>query len=581
MDRARSGRDPSGRPVCLQDLRNGLAAGLLATTLATGAGAESRFLSVLPDADGTGWVVEFEGDDGARVLLDGVVVDAVAASGSGGRRTVALEESGNADRLILEHATGSAAVRLTPVPAIAAPFNDRIVYHIMMAYFDNASRGNDRSGMRRWVHRNYAGGDLQGVLRRADYLEALGVNAVWLSPVFQSETSHGYDVLNYYRIGDAVAVPGDPEASKALFDRVVDELGRRGIGVILDLPLDYGAGPYDRRAGDPDRLRPRSTKAKQEAEKVWESWGTGFRYWNFSDDDTRRFLKNVALYWLEQGVAGFRMDYVRGVDHAFWAEIYAEIKAARSDAFVFGEAWIDADGAGPNMVDIATYYRDVPGIGPQFDSLIEYPMQMVMTDVFARDAPVSRLETWLQATAAAYGEAAAPIYFLDNHDIARFSDLAPEQTRARLLAALTFMASLPGPMSVYYGTETALAGSTPRAGFNDTNRIPMPWDGLDEALIAQVRDVFRAKREQRVLTHGARLPVSADATGLLMARVHGNETALVAVNMNGAPRRFEIPEVFPGDGYAALAGGSAPAPGEGGGSSWEVAPMSVGIVVSR
>jgi hypothetical protein len=72
-----------------------------------------------------------------------------------------------------------------------------------------------------------------------------------------------------------------------------------------------------------------------------------------------------------------------------------------------------------------------------------------------------------------------------------------------------------------------------------------------------------------------------DGARLLPARVHGNETALVAVNMNGAPRRFEIPEVFPGDGYAALAAGSTPAAMEGDGSSWEIAPMSVGIVPAR
>jgi cyclomaltodextrinase len=556
----------------------GLAAALANATVS----AEGRFLSVLPDMSESAWLVEVEGDGPSRMLLDGEPVDATPLDDKGRRFSIRVAGGEGAARsLALEHAGGRAVVRLAPSAIDEAPFNDRIVYHIMLAYFDNASRGNDRSGMRRWVHRNYAGGDLQGVLRRADYLAELGINAVWLSPVFQSETSHGYDVLNYYRIGDAVAVPGDADASRALFDRLVAELGNRDIGVILDLPLDYGAGPYDRRAGDPDRLRPKSTKAKQEAEKVWESWGTGFRYWNFSDEDTRRFLKNVALYWLEQGVAGFRMDYVRGVDHAFWAEVYAEIKAANPQAFVFGEAWIDAESAGPNMNDIATYYEEVEGVGRQFDSLIEYPMQMVMTDVFARGAPVSLLETWLQATAAAYGERGAPIYFLDNHDIARFSDRASGQTRERLLAAITFMASLPGPMSIYYGTETALSGSAPRAGFNDTNRIPMPWEDLDKDLVREVAGIFRMKRQRRVLTHGARLPVMADETGLLMARRKGGETALVAVNLADDGRLFEIPAALPVEGYVALIGDSVPVPAERGRTVWEVPAMSVGIVLAN
>ena len=541
--------------------------------------AADRFVSALPDPESGGWQIEFTAGDSSEITLDGVPVGARAESIDGARYRLMLEgPEVSGRRLAL---ADKATITLAETPRELAPFNDWIVYHIMLAYFDNGARANDRSGMRRWVHRNYAGGDLQGVLRRSDYLADLGINAVWLSPVFQSETSHGYDVLNYYRIGDAVAVPGDADASLALFRQLVTELGERDIGVVLDLPLDYGAGPYDRRAGDPQRRKPKSTKAKQEAEKVWESWGTGFRYWNFGDEDTRKFLRDVPLYWLQQGVAGFRMDYVRGVDHEFWAEVYADIKAQDPGAFVFGEAWIDADGPTRNMNDIATYYEASPGIGYQFDSLIEYPMQMVMTDVFATGASVGLLEEWLQATAAAYGDHGAPIYFLDNHDIARFSDMASGEAGKRVLAAITFMASLPGPMSIYYGTETALSGSTPRKGFNDTNRVPMPWDGLDESLITAISEVFRAKRAYPVLTHGARFPVMVDDTGLLMARLHGGTLALVAVNMGSGEREFVVPaQLSAGRTFRALAGGAIPETVAREQAVWSLPPLTVGIAVA-
>lgn len=552
---------------------------MLCALFAGAAQARDRFLSAIPAAEG-GWEIDVVAGAEPRLMVDGQAIDARVESVGDGRYRVILEAlPAGVSRLGL---AGEAVITLAPVPEEAAPFNDWIVYHIMAAYFDNGAKSNDKAGIRRWTHRNYAGGDLAGVLNRADYIAGLGVNAVWLSPVFHSETSHGYDVLNYYRIGDAMAVPGDAEASLGLFTRLVAELDRKGVKVILDLPLDYGAGAYDRRAGDPNRRRPRSTKAKQEAEKVWESWGTGFRYWNFSDDDTRRFLLDVPLYWLEQGVGGFRLDYVRGVDHEFWAELYREVKAAYPGAFLFGEAWIDADGPERNMADIATYYEAVPGIGYQFDALIEYPMQMIMTDVFATGASVSLLEEWLQATAAAYGDHGAPIYFLDNHDLARFSDFAVDETRARVLAAITFMASLPGPMSVYYGTETALAGSTPKRGFNDTNRIPMPWDGLDESLIDRVSAVFRVKRANPVLTHGARLPLLADESGLLMARTRGDDVALVAVNLDSRPRSFDIPAALShGRSFTPLAGDSAPEAGAGGGQVWLVPELTTGIVLSN
>ena len=149
-------------------------------------------------------------------------------------------------------------------------------------------------------------------------MSSLGVNAVWLSPLFASETSHGYDVLNYYRVGDAVSVPRDPAAAMKVYQDTVDALHDAGIRVILDLPLDYAAGGYERRDGDPKGLKPKTTGPQQEAEKLWDSWNVGFRYWNFDDAGTREFLGDVGRFWLTAGRAdGFRLDYVRGIADPF------------------------------------------------------------------------------------------------------------------------------------------------------------------------------------------------------------------------------------------------------------------------
>jgi len=361
----------------------------------------------------------------------------------------------------------------------------------------------------------------------------------------------------------------------------VAALDERGIQVILDMPLNHAAGGYDKRRGDPDRLKPKNTAAKQDAEKVWESWGTGLRFWNFSHDNTRRFLKDAALYWLgEERAGGLRLDYVRGVEHEFWAELYSEVKQLPADDILFGEAWQDADGPAANMADISSYYAEVPGIGYQFDSLIEFPMQMVMTDVFARGGDVDELERWLQAETAAYGPHGAPMYFLDNHDMARFADWAIDAPRQRVLAAVTFMASLPGPMSLYYGTETALGGSTAQKGFTDSNRVRMPWGDLDQALVADIAAVFRTKRSHPVLTHGARLPLMADDSGLIMARQRDGETALVAVNMDSEPRVFELEFPLDVGKFRALVGQTTPEI-RAGRLRWELPALTTGIAVQE
>jgi glycosidase len=466
------------------------------------------------------------------------------------------------------------ALSLAATPASAAPFGDLTIYHIMVDMFADGNPGNNGE-VTGWKHPNYAGGDLQGILAHAQYLQDLGVNAVWLSPIFAARSSHGYDVTNYYQVGSAFAVPGDPKASEELFRKLVADLHQRGIKVILDIPLNHASGSYQRDAGDPDKLHPRATAARQEAEKLWESWGAGYRYWDFSHEPTRRFLKNVALHWLrDEGVDGLRLDYVRGVPHDFWAELYEEVKKVKPEAFLVGEAWMDNQGPEANAKEIAAYYAKVDG-KPQFDSLLEFPMQQVMTEVFARGNPAKDLETALRNEESLYGAGAQPTFFLDNHDMSRF--MAWTDKPERLVAAVGFMAGLSSPIVLFYGTETGLSHGGPKTGFTDVGRIPMPWGKLDAGLTGRIRDILKVRREHPALTRGERRPLLADKDILVMAKVAPEETVLVGVNLSGAPREVELDAaglVPAGAKTVPLLGAAAPAAGENGRLKWQLPPLS-------
>ncbi|MFL6197178.1 MAG: alpha-amylase family glycosyl hydrolase, partial [Thermoanaerobaculia bacterium] len=291
-----------------------------------------RFVSLRPGTAAGEWTAVVTGR-GARnpaavsFWADGQPVTAEAAEGGAVRLKgvpagVARIEAGTGKER-------AAAVNVGADSPQSQPFDDWIVYQIMVDMFANGTTANDGE-VTGWKHPNYAGGDLQGILEHADHLQSLGINTVWLSPVFAARSSHGYDATNYYQIGGAVALPNDPAASFALFQKLVKDLHGRGIRVMLDVALNHVSASYDRQAGDPDKLKPRNTTARQEAEKVWDSWGSNYRYWDFEHAPTRQFLKNVALYWLTQGdVDGLRMDYVRGVPHDFWAELYGDVKKAK------------------------------------------------------------------------------------------------------------------------------------------------------------------------------------------------------------------------------------------------------------
>lgn len=476
--------------------------------------------------------------------------------------------------LVLFILSGVPAAAGGPEDAPTSPFSDLTIYHVMVDMFANGSPANDGE-VTGWKHPNYAGGDLQGIQAHAQYLQDLGVNAVWLSPIFAARSSHAYDATNYYQIGGAFAVPNDPAASLALFRKLVADLHQRGIKVILDVALNHASASYDRNAGDPGKLQPRNTTGRQEAEKLWDSWGANYRYWDFNHAPTRRFLIDVALHWLrDEDVDGLRLDYVRGVPHDFWADLYSEVKKVKPAAFLVGEAWIDAQGPEANAKEIATYYAKVDG-RPQFDSLLDFPFQRVMTDVFARGNPAQELEAWLRQTEARYGPGALPTYFLDNHDMSRF--MAWTDRPERLVAAVGFLSSLSSPIALFYGTETGLSHGGPKNGFTDVGRIPMPWGKLDTALTARIQAALRARKEHPALTRGRRVPLLADRDVLVQAKVSPEETVFVGVNLSSASRDVEIDTagLLPaGAKLTPLLGGAAPVPGENGRLKWQLPPLS-------
>jgi glycosidase len=543
--------------------------------------AEPRINSVARTPEG--WNVTVSGVAAPRFELDGKAVPARPA-GKGDSDTTtwllpATDAAGPARLVLRDGAKDLLALRLGAQTPAEAPFNDWSIYHLWLETFRNGTGTNDRAGLRRWVHPNYAGGDLQGVLEKLDYLKSLGVNAVWLSPMFGSETSHGYDVTNYYRVGDAVSVPGDRDAAMALYRKTVDALHAAGIRVVLDLPLNHGSRSYERKEGDPNGLKPTSTSAQQEAEKLWESWNSNFRYWNFQDANTRKFLVEAGRFWLTEGKAdGFRLDYVRGVPHDFWAEFYAQVKATKPSAIVFGEAWQDAAAPLPNAEDIATYYAPVPGTGRQFDGLLEFPLQMVMTEVFARgDGSATDLELWLQKTGALYRGLGSPVYFLDNHDMSRFLAWPQQHGEDRLIAALGFMASLSSPIVIFYGTETGISGGRAEPGFHDTGRIPMPWNSLDTALIGRVSEILAARSKLPAITHGGRTPVYGDEDVLVMRKHHPSGDVLVGVNVGNAQRKVSFaPDAGQGPGrtWQAVLGATTPKATADGKLEWTLPPLS-------
>lgn len=360
------------------------------------------------------------------------------------------------------------------------------IYQIYVDAFARGSSGRSR-GRRR-------GGDLEGVIERLDHVASLGADAIWLTPIFASSSDHGYNITDYFRVDPRLATDETPGAAEDLFGALVESAHRRGIAILLDLPLNHCGHGYDLATTHPDRdVRIRAARTRQE-----RGWSRDLKYFDADHEDTRRFLFDVARHWVERfGVDGYRYDYVHGIANPFWEALYAELRAIRSDLFVVGEHWDDMGGPEANAADIASRFDGDEG--PCFDTLFDFPFQAAAVESIAAGEP-SGLVQILDFCDGVYPRPTCAM--LDNHDTARVADWAGRDAR-RTAMALKLLAAQTGPMSVLYGTETGLAaGKLPKRAVDESSRVPMNWDSPDEELLETSRRVFALRRSVFALCAG-------------------------------------------------------------------------------
>ncbi len=336
-------------------------------------------------------------------------------------------------------------------------------------------------------------GDLNGLIQKLDYVNDgdpdtdsdLGARCIWLMPVAQSPSYHGYDVTDYYRVERDYGTNED-------FKRLVAEAHRRGIRVLVDLVLNHASSehPYFKDAlrnpESPYRdwfiWSPTHPGVKNpwggdnwHRSPVSEEYYYGF-FWggmpdlNYENPVVLDEAKRIATFWLQDlGADGFRLDAVKHLveqdygrivehvpaTHAVLREFAAHVREVAPDAFTIGEVW-DSIGA------MLRYYPDQLDAYFAFEAS-EAIMESVRTgSASTLLAPFIRLQSELQA------DRWSP--FLRNHDQTRtVTALGGDIARAKLAA--TLLLTLPGLPFVYYGEEIGMSGDKP----DPRLRTPMQW----------------------------------------------------------------------------------------------------------
>lgn len=423
---------------------------------------------------------------------------------------------------------------------------DAIFYQIFPDRFSNGDTSLDPPNIQRWGAPpstwGFQGGDLQGIIDRFDYLIDLGVNAIYLNPIFQSPSNHRYNTVDYFRIEPML---GDMSS----FKRLLDTAHQRGVRVILDGVFNHcGRGFFafsdilENREHSPYRdwfhVRhyPPDAYSPGDSQDYLAWWGfKSLPKFNTRNPAVRRYLLSVARYWAEQGIDGWRLDVPNEIDDdSFWGEFRQEVRRVNPEAYILGEIWtLDRRWVGPG----------------HFDGLMNYPLRdallrFVQAKTYSAIEFAGRIDEILHTYPPA--NTGAMYNLLGSHDTERIITKM-ENNRPMLRLAYLFLFTYPGAPAVYYGDEIGMAG-----GKDPDCRAAFPWgdNSWDHPLRAYVKELISLRKRIGALRSGDFCWVAThdDLAVAAYTRSIGSDHTVVV--MNAAAQSSHVPVSVAGLGWA-------------------------------
>ncbi len=334
-------------------------------------------------------------------------------------------------------------------------------------------------------------GDLQGVIEKLDYLTDLGINGIWLMPVMPSTTYHKYDTKDYMNIDSEYGTMED-------FEKLISECHNKGINVIIDLAMNHSSNlhPWFLEATEylrnlPEGAEPDANECKYVeyynfsreysggySEVYATDWYYEAQFWsgmpdlNLSNENVRKEFEDIAKFWLDKGVDGFRLDAVKefdsGNDEAniqtlTWFNDY--VKSVSSEAYLVCECWMD-------IVYYSQYYAS--GVDSMFAFDFADKSGIIANTVNGKRKASSFGEAIVSSysTYASFNADYIDAPFYTNHDLGRSAGYyAGEYSEAQTKLGNALNILMSGNVFIYYGEELGMKG----AGKDENKRAPMYW----------------------------------------------------------------------------------------------------------
>lgn len=415
---------------------------------------------------------------------------------------------------------------------------DAVIYNIFPDSFATGKeKVSGQASQKQWEGQTVCGklgGTIRGITENVSYIKKLGLNAIYINPVFAAGEYHKYDLIDYFHIDPCFGTNED-------FKELVETFHANGIKVIIDGVFNHCGWKF---FAFEDVVQ----KGQQSAYKDW-FYGLQFPvirpdngedYPNYecfgyerlmpklntANLQVQEYFCKVGRYWVEEfHTDGWRLDVASEVNDGFWRKFHEEVKAVNPEAILIGEVW-----------ESANHWLD----GTIFDSAMNYDFRKHCKRFFA-EGSVDAAEFDGRVTDMRMRYRKQTVYaqlnILDSHDVSRFLSVCGED-RKKYKLAIVFQMCFPGIPSVFYGDELGVTGIR-----EEEYRQPMPWGRQDE-LYAFFEQAIRMRKQQKALAQGDYHTLNAVAGSRFYGfeRTYEKQRVMIFLNMEEAKMTCSIPE---------------------------------------
>ena len=375
-------------------------------------------------------------------------------------------------------------------------------------------------------------GDFRGIIDHLDHIQDLGIDVIYMTPSFKSNSCHKYDTIDYYEIDPSF---GTKEELKELVQKAHD----RGMKVVMDAVFNHTGKEF---------FAFKDILEKGEKSKYLDwyyidelplkgKWGEipnflcfgyygGMPKLNLKNPEVEKYITDIACYWIREcDIDGWRLDVGDEISHFFWKRFRRAIKAVKKDMLIIGEIW---------------HYAGDFLEGDEWDTVMNYPFYLNLIDLLA-DEKIS-VSQFVQNLGYLKGRLHKKCYplmwnLIDSHDTARFLHLCKDNKKKKHLAA-AFQLLLPGMPMIYYGDEYAMPGA------NDPDcRRGMYWDEeyQDKEMCEWYKRLLQVRKAHTCIVEGelAESITRDEDETIVLIRKNGEETIALIFNCSNHTKEFK------------------------------------------